>query len=174
MDKRVKMPAVLGHEMSGEIVAVGSGVEAWKPSDRVTVMPLDFGDNPPPGHSHIAEFMKFMGIDTPGAFDNGSGTAVLLALADGPLYGYAIKDSVAEESGGTLTPRAGTLYRVIARLRTRGFAAESEPDGDVSPNPGLARKYYKLTRNGRSALATEAARLKQAAALAEERLRPAR
>ena len=68
MDKRVKMPAVLGHEMSGEIVAVGSGVEAWKPSDRVTVMPLDFGDNPPPGHSHIAEFMKFMGIDTPGAF----------------------------------------------------------------------------------------------------------
>ncbi len=68
MDKRVKMPAVLGHEMSGEIVNVGAGVEGWQEGDAVTVMPLDFGKNPPAGHSHIADFMKFMGIDTPGAF----------------------------------------------------------------------------------------------------------
>ncbi len=68
MDKRVKMPAVLGHEMSGEIAEIGPGVEGWNLGDPVTVMPLDFGVNPPPGHSHIAEFMKFMGIDTPGAF----------------------------------------------------------------------------------------------------------
>ena len=68
MDKRVKMPAVLGHEMAGEIESVGPGVEGWTTGDPVTVMPLDFGPNPPAGHSHIAEFMKFMGIDTPGAF----------------------------------------------------------------------------------------------------------
>ena len=70
MDQRVKMPAILGHEMSGEISAVGSGVEGWTEGDPVTVMPLDFGANPPQGHSHIAEFMKFMGIDTPGAFQS--------------------------------------------------------------------------------------------------------
>ncbi len=70
MDKRVEMPAVLGHEMSGEIAKTGSGVEGWREGDRVTVMPLDFGENRPAGHSHIAEFMNFMGIDTPGAFQS--------------------------------------------------------------------------------------------------------
>ena len=70
MDKRVKMPAILGHEMSGEIASVGPGVEDWKEGDRVTVMPLDFGRNPPEGHSHIADFMRFMGIDSPGAFQS--------------------------------------------------------------------------------------------------------
>lgn len=70
MDKRVKMPAVLGHEMSGEIAKVGPGVEGWSVGDPVTVMPLDFGKNPPAGHSHVADFMKFMGIDSPGAFQS--------------------------------------------------------------------------------------------------------
>ena len=34
---------------------------------------------------------------------------VLLALASGPLYGYAIRDAVIAESSETLTPRAGSL-----------------------------------------------------------------
>jgi len=70
MDQRVAMPAVLGHEMSGEIAAVGPNVEGWADGDPVTVMPLDFGKNPPAGHSHVADFMKFMGIDSPGAFQS--------------------------------------------------------------------------------------------------------
>ena len=41
---------------------------------------------------------------------------VLLALASGPLHGYAIKDAVTDESSGTLAPRAGSMYRVIARM----------------------------------------------------------
>lgn len=95
---------------------------------------------------------------------------VLLALAGGPLYGYAIKDAVADESAGTLTPRAGSLYRVIARLMTRGLVTETEPEGETSPHPGLARKYYGLTGWGRRSLAAESSRLRGAAALAEERL----
>jgi DNA-binding PadR family transcriptional regulator len=95
---------------------------------------------------------------------------VLLALAGGPRYGYAIKDAVATESAGSLTPRAGSLYRVIARLMTRGLVLETEPAEAAEPHPGLARKYYGLTGEGRRALAAEARRLKGAAALAEERL----
>jgi DNA-binding PadR family transcriptional regulator len=95
---------------------------------------------------------------------------VLLALAKGPLYGYAIKDAIATESGGTLEPRAGTLYRVIARLMTGGLVAEAEPAEASEPHPGLARKYYGLTMGGRAALAAEARRLRGAATLAEERL----
>lgn len=96
---------------------------------------------------------------------------VLLAMAEGPLYGYAIKNAVEAESAGTLTPRAGSLYRVLARLMTRGLVREAECDGDVEPHPGRARRYFALTPEGRGALAEEAQRLKVAAALAEQRLR---
>ena len=64
---------------------------------------------------------------------------VLLALASAPLHGYAIKDVVAAESGGTLTPRAGSLYRVIARLMTVGFVKDTELANSPA-HPGLARK----------------------------------
>jgi len=97
---------------------------------------------------------------------------VLLALAGGPLHGYAIKDAVTDESSGTLTPRAGSMYRVIARLLTSGLVVETK--GDSEPHPGLARKYYALSARGRAALAAEARRQKSAAAVAERRLGVAR
>jgi DNA-binding PadR family transcriptional regulator len=99
---------------------------------------------------------------------------VLLALASAPLHGYAIKDVVAAESAGTLTPRAGSLYRVVARLMTVGYVTDAQPAGSPPPHPGLARKYYALTPSGRAALAAEARRLKQTAAMAEKRLGVAR
>ena len=95
---------------------------------------------------------------------------VLLALAQGPVYGYAIADAVETESAGTLTPRAGTLYRVLARLMSWGFVTETEPVEEAGPHPGRARKYYGLTESGRGMLAAEARRQREAAALAEERL----
>ena len=36
MDARVTMPAVIGHEMSGVVEALGDGVPDWAPGDRVT------------------------------------------------------------------------------------------------------------------------------------------
>jgi DNA-binding PadR family transcriptional regulator len=95
---------------------------------------------------------------------------VLLALASCPLYGYAIKDAVAVESCGTLRPRAGSLYRVLARLMSARLVTEVEPPAEASPHPGLARKYYALTDAGRRTLAAEARRLKGTAAVAEKRL----
>ncbi len=95
---------------------------------------------------------------------------VLLALASGPLHGYGLKDAVAEESSGTLTPRAGSMYRVIARLMTADFVLEAESPAEREPHPGLARKYYALSVRGRTALAVESRRLKAAATVAERRL----
>jgi DNA-binding PadR family transcriptional regulator len=94
---------------------------------------------------------------------------VLLCMASGPQYGYAIKELVEKESGGTLSPPAGSLYRVIARMITRGWVVETEP-GTVTPHPGLARRYYALTPEGRAALAEEAIRLRDVAELARRRL----
>jgi DNA-binding PadR family transcriptional regulator len=95
---------------------------------------------------------------------------VLLAMASGPRYGYAIKSAVEIESAGTLTPGAGSLYRVLARLMTNGLVGEAEPPAMDEPHPGLARKYYQLSAEGREALGAESRRLRSVAALAARRL----
>ena len=94
---------------------------------------------------------------------------VLLALSSGPMHGYAIKDAIAEDSGGTQAPLAGTLYRVVARLMTEGLLRETNSGGGVV-HPGHARRYYALTASGRRALADRARQLKEAAVRAERRL----
>ena len=95
---------------------------------------------------------------------------VLLAMATGPLYGYAISEAVESESEGAVTPQAGSLYRVIARLMAWGLVSEAQPGEAVAPHPGLARRYYELTAGGRATLAAETRRLKGTVALAEKRL----
>ncbi|TFD53555.1 Zn-dependent alcohol dehydrogenase [Cryobacterium frigoriphilum] len=70
MDARVTFPAVLGHEMSGVIAALGDGVTDWAVGDHVTVMPLDWcGDCPAcrAGNQHICQNLNFIGIDSPGS-----------------------------------------------------------------------------------------------------------
>jgi 2-desacetyl-2-hydroxyethyl bacteriochlorophyllide A dehydrogenase len=71
MDQRVSMPQVIGHEMSGEVTEVGDNVKGWKTGDHVVVRPLDPCGKCPAcqaGHAHICYNLKFLGIDTPGAF----------------------------------------------------------------------------------------------------------
>ena len=70
MDHRVKPPQVIGHEMSGTVAEVGGGVDAFAVGDAVVVRPLDArGETPSDrGLSHISRNLKFLGIDTPGAF----------------------------------------------------------------------------------------------------------
>lgn len=70
MDARVSMPAVIGHEMSGRVAAVGEGVTGWATGDPVTVMPLDWDGTCPAcraGHQHVCQNLDFVGIDSPGA-----------------------------------------------------------------------------------------------------------
>ena len=70
MAQRLHLPHVMGHEMSGAIAAIGTGVDGYQAGDRVTVRPLDpCGDCPAcrAGHHHICQNLKFIGIDTPGA-----------------------------------------------------------------------------------------------------------
>ena len=68
--------------------------------------------------------------------------AILLALADGPLHGYAIMAAAREHTGEPLGP--GTLYATLSRLETRGLieamAAEDR------------RRPYRLTPGGAAVL----------------------
>ncbi len=70
MDKRVAMPQVIGHEASGTVAELGAGVTGFAVGDKVVVRPLDNRAETPAdrGHSHICAGLKFIGIDSPGAF----------------------------------------------------------------------------------------------------------
>lgn len=70
MDSRVDRPAVIGHEMSGRVAAIGFGVPNLTVGDHVTVMPLDWCGSCPAciaGHTHICQNLTFIGIDAPGS-----------------------------------------------------------------------------------------------------------
>ena len=77
---------------------------------------------------------------------------VLTALADGPRHGYGVVGEVAELSRGQVKLKIGSLYGVLDRLSTDGLI---EPDREEA-HDGRLRRYYRLTRDGRRALAEEA------------------
>lgn len=73
MDQRVTLPAVIGHEMSGRIADIGSGVTGWAVGDPVTVMPLDWCGTCPAcrrGFAHICQRLNFIGIDSAGSMQS--------------------------------------------------------------------------------------------------------
>jgi DNA-binding PadR family transcriptional regulator len=86
---------------------------------------------------------------------------VLLALADGPLHGYAVMQRVEEDSGVQMGP--GTVYGSIQRLERQGLVREADEDGDARRRP------FELTVEGRAALAAEAVRLRRLDVLVRER-----
>ncbi|MGH3175180.1 MAG: PadR family transcriptional regulator, partial [Streptosporangiaceae bacterium] len=77
---------------------------------------------------------------------------VLTALADGPRHGYGIVGEVADLSQGRVQLKIGSLYGVLDRLTTEGLI---EPDREEA-HDGRLRRYFRLTRDGRRALAAEA------------------
>ena len=77
---------------------------------------------------------------------------VLTALADGPRHGYGLAGEVAELSRGRVRLKIGSLYGVLDRLAAEGLI---EPDRDEARD-GRLRRCYRLTRDGRRALAAEA------------------
>jgi (R,R)-butanediol dehydrogenase/meso-butanediol dehydrogenase/diacetyl reductase len=72
MDHRLHPPQVIGHEMSGTVAEIGADVTGLAPGDKVVVRPLDSrGETAADrGISHICRDLRFLGIDTPGAFQN--------------------------------------------------------------------------------------------------------
>jgi len=107
MDQRVAMPQIMGHEMSGVIAEVGRNVTEWSEGDRVVVRPLDPCNSCPAcaaGHSHICQNLKFLGIDTAGAFQ-GSWTVPAHTL-------HRLPDDLSLELGALIEPLAVACHDV--------------------------------------------------------------
>ena len=70
MDDRIGFERVIGHEMSGTVMAVGRDCNDIEPGNKVVVRPLDHCGECPAcnsGLSHICHNLKFLGLDTNGA-----------------------------------------------------------------------------------------------------------
>ncbi|WP_205802346.1 PadR family transcriptional regulator [Microbacterium sp. PI-1] len=67
--------------------------------------------------------------------------AVLSLLAEKPMHGYQIINEIAERSGGTWKPSAGSVYPTLQLLADEGLIEAEEQSG---------RKTYSLTEAGRA------------------------
>ncbi|MGW4465020.1 zinc-dependent alcohol dehydrogenase [Micromonospora sp. NPDC004704] len=101
MDARVGPSAIIGHEMSGRIAAVGEDATGWTVGQAVTVMPTRSCGRCAAcrhGNSHVCHAMDFLGIDSPGAmqsFWNVPAELVLPLPEELPLDHAALVEPVA-------------------------------------------------------------------------------
>src|SRR5262245_10715888 len=82
---------------------------------------------------------------------------ILLALADGPLHGYAVMQAVEASSGADMGP--GTVYGSLQRMEEAGLVKEAAARGEDR------RRVFAMQAAGRRALQAEAERLAKLAAL---------
>ncbi len=66
--------------------------------------------------------------------------AVITLLAEEPMHGYQIINEIAERSGGSWKPSAGSVYPTLQLLADEGLITAEEQNG---------RKTYSLTGAGR-------------------------
>ena len=75
---------------------------------------------------------------------------ILRVVAREPMHGYAIAKALEQTSGGTLNFRDGALYPTLHAQEAQGLITSFEQTID-----GRTRKYYRITHDGRTALANE-------------------
>lgn len=78
---------------------------------------------------------------------------VLSILAESENYGYALIQRVRELSEGRIQWTEGMLYPVLHWMEREGLVDSEWRESET----GRRRKYYRLRREGRTALATEKA-----------------
>lgn len=84
---------------------------------------------------------------------------ILLALLEGPLHGYGIKQAVEDRTNGRVRLGSGTLYEAVHRLVEAGHIEEVPAPPSEPASGGPPRRFYALTSAGRAALAEEVRRL---------------
>lgn len=83
-------------------------------------------------------------------------TLILEALAHRESHGYRIAQQIKERSEGVLDFKEGTLYPALHKLENDGLVESYE-----GVEKGRPRRYYRITRAGRGALAKDRAEWRQ-------------
>ena len=87
---------------------------------------------------------------------------ILFALAQGEKHGYAIMQEVSVLSDGNFRMGPGTLYTTIQRLLELSLIEEIDADSSSR------RRYYRLTRTGRTVFKAEVSRMDNVVRLAQQ------
>jgi L-iditol 2-dehydrogenase len=106
-NKRIQYPRIVGHEVAGEVVEVGSGVEAVKQGDRVAVG----ADIPGVWNTNVSNKTSFIDYATGHEFDGGFAEYMLLnsdMLRFGPVT--QIPDGLSYEAAALAEPLACALH----------------------------------------------------------------
>ncbi len=92
---------------------------------------------------------------------------VLLALGDQTMHGYGIIQAFEELTEGHETLLPGSLYATLSRMvELKLLAPAEQPRGERSGGP--RRRYYRVTRLGRSVARAESERLARLLAVARD------
>ena len=81
---------------------------------------------------------------------------ILIALGEGEKHGYAVMQEVAERTDGEVRMSPGTLYGSIRKMLDEGLIEESFRRGSGDDE---RRRFYRLTKFGRTVAAAEGERL---------------
>jgi len=85
---------------------------------------------------------------------------ILLSLAGDEQHGYGIMQEVLDRTGGKVRLWPATLYGSLKRLIDAGLIEESD-ERPAREFDDARRRYYRLTRLGRSVLNAESERLQE-------------
>jgi PadR family transcriptional regulator, regulatory protein PadR len=77
-------------------------------------------------------------------------TLILEALARETSHGYKIAQQIKERSQGVLDFKEGTLYPALHKLESEGLVGSYE-----EVEKGRPRRYYRITKKGRTVLAKD-------------------
>ena len=83
---------------------------------------------------------------------------ILLSLAAGPRHGLAVARDVHQSSNGDVKLWPATLYGSFEELADLGWIQEID-DAERRPDASERKRYYGLTRPGRTALEAETRRM---------------
>jgi transcriptional regulator len=79
-------------------------------------------------------------------------TLILRALEKEPQHGYSIAQRIKERSRGVLDFKEGTLYPALHKLEQEGSVESYE-----EVESGRTRRYYRISKAGRTVLAKDRA-----------------
>ena len=96
--------------------------------------------------------MPYMEMTAPeGKWKKGSAELLILSLVEArPRHGYEISKLIEQRSGGAVRFHVASLYPLLYRLERRGWLKGRW----VEKSGQRRRRYYRLTRQGRSVLAS--------------------
>jgi alcohol dehydrogenase, propanol-preferring len=142
------LPLILGHEIVGEVDAVGPGVEGWRIGDRVGVPWLGQTDGDcaycRTGRENLCDHARFTGYDRDGGYAE-------VAVADA-RYCLRVPDRFSDVSAAPLLCAGLIGYRALRlagdarRIGLYGFGASAHVIAQVARHRG--QEVFAFTRPG--------------------------